>query len=384
MFVDDSSQLSLPLTYYDITSNDSGGFDINNPVPEIKFMDVDIHTEYQHMGQLTITRPLYTFGAQEDASSIARSGLDVARLDTELGRLTLIANVKKSFYLVILTENVVRLQRESVARAEEHLFEVQELYNSGLGTRLDLLRSQTGVQSANEQLTTAITNNTLALRALNFLLGYEYRDQISVSSEDEFKEIDIMPLENYISIALTSRTELQQIDSYLEIAGLQTGLSRDRPVVAFAGIWNFDSRGSLFVSPGSWRAMVTCEIPVFDNGLSQSRVDQARIQEQDLELKKTDLINGIKIQTESAYLRLTEVKERLVTSESILQAAEEGYRIATISYIENVATELDVMDAAHGLTGAGINLAQAQYDYEVALADLALACALACGLPEIE
>ena len=57
-------------------------------------------------------------------------------------------------------------------------------------------------------------------------------------------------------------------------------------------------------------------------------------------------------------------------------AAEEGYRIASLSYKEGFAKQLDVIDAGHNLTAAGINHARAQHDYETAKAALALACGL--------
>jgi len=136
----------------------------------------------------------------------------------------------------------------------------------------------------------------------------------------------------------------------------------------------------MFLGQDSWRAVVACEMPLYDDKLARSKVAQSKLRERDLELKETDLINGIKIQVQNAYLETTEAEGRLETSESILKAAEEGYRIASLSYKEGLATEIDVLDAAHNLTGAGLNHAKARYDYEIAKADLAFAC----GAPSIE
>lgn len=378
--VEDSSVLTLPLSYYDVAPVSIGGstyFAITNPYPNVTTVDAKISPDYQQTGEIDVVKPLFTFGKRKNAVALAGKGVDISLAKTEMSRTQLVSDVKKAFHGVLLAAQAVTLQEQAVARAEAHVAQVRSLYEAGLGTKLDKIRSDTELQSAKEQLTIAEKNYRLACKMLNNLLGNDFSSEIRVSDAGAYKMVEMSPLDAYIALAMDNRPELRQLRLGKEAVRLQTELNKNKPVVAFAGMWYFRSRGSLFVGQDSWRGVLQCEVPLYDSALARAKTAQTRLRENDLGLKETDLTNGIKIQVQNAYLEMDEAGERLKTSESILAAAEEGYRIASVSYKEGVATQLDVIDADHYLTGAGLNHAKAKFDYETAKASLALACGVA-------
>jgi outer membrane protein TolC len=377
--VESSSKLSFPLSYYEVAPvNISGSnlFAISNPVPKIQLIEYSLNPEWQHTGDLNVVKPVFTFGKKEKAVSAARKGKEIASLDSELARINLAAEVKSLFHSAILAGEAVKLLESSVLRSESHMKDVVELFNSGLGIKLDVIRSEVELQSAREKLATARKNRTLAMRALANLVGLPYEKELTITDRGAFGYIELAPLERYLELAARNRPEFEQIQKGRDAAVLMSELEQNKPNIAFVGQWSFHSRGSMFTPQDSWRAVLAVEYPFFDQGLASAKAAQARLRADDLDLKTVDLSNGVKIQTEAAYLQIIEAKDRLETSRIILSAAEEGYRIASLSYKEGFATQLDVIDAEHNLTSAGLNFASAKRDYETAKAGLAAACGL--------
>jgi outer membrane protein TolC len=377
--VEDSSVFSLPLTYYNVAPVTIGGaplFAITDPTPQTMTVSSKLNAEWQQTGEMTLVKPLFTFGKRKAAVSAATHGSGIARLDAELARITLTARVTELFQGALLAAQAVAVQEQALERARAHLSNTTKRYESGLGVKLDLIRADTDVQKAMENLNTAQKNFTLVRKALSNALGLDYGRDIAVSDADAFQACDLKPLDYYLQTALEKRPELGQLDLGVKAAENQVSLNRDRPMVALAGLWNYRGRGSMFSSQDTWRAVLSVQAPVFDNGNASAKVAQARLRVRDLDLKSTDLKNGIQLQVEQAYLNVVEAGQRLDTSRSILDMAREGYRIADLSYGSGYATQLDVLDAAHGLTQAELNHARSQHDYEVAKSQLALACGL--------
>ncbi|HOO56430.1 MAG TPA: TolC family protein [bacterium] len=375
--VESTGKLTLPLSYYQVMPVNISGvntFTIADPYPKVSLIEYNLNPEWQHTGELDITKPLFTFGKKKSAVSATKKAVHIAYLESELARLELAKQVKENFQGAILTGQVIELQKESVERSEAHIKDVRELYESGMGIKLDVIRSESELQSAKEQLTTAEKNHTLSIKALNYLIGYPYENKLKVSDKNTFNEIELSPIEKYIDIAIQNRPEIELLKNGREAVLLQMDLEKNKPMVAFAGIWNFHSRGSIFSGQDDWRALLQFEIPIYDQKLAAAKTAQSRLKAKDLDLKEKDLINGIKIQVEKSYLEILEAEDRLQTSRNILQAAEEGYRIATLSYKEGFATQLDVIDVEHNLTAAGLNHVKAKYDYEIAKAGLSLSC----------
>ncbi|HOC91981.1 MAG TPA: TolC family protein [bacterium] len=377
--VESSSKLAFPLSYYEVAPVNISGSDlfaISNPVPKIQLIEYSLNPEWQHTGDLNVVKPVFTFGKKEKAVSAARKGKDIAALDSKLARINLAAEVKALFHGAILAGEAVKLLESSVSRSESHMKDVVELFNSGLGIKLDVIRSEVELQSAREKLATARKNRTLAMRALANIIGMPYEKELKITDRDAFENIELAPLDHYLALAARNRPEFEQIRKGRDAANLAAELEKNKPTVAFAGQWSFHSRGSMFTPQDSWRAVLAVEYPFFDQGLASAKSAQARLRAGNLDLKMDDLSNGVKIQTEAAYLQIIEAKDRLETSRIILSAAEEGYRIASLSYKEGFATQLDVIDAEHNLTSAGLNFASAKRDYETAKAGLASACGL--------
>lgn len=395
--VHDDTAFGLPLTSYDVAPIElangdliinpdpaAGGqpyYGITNPIPNITVKEFALNKEWQRGADVQLTKPLFLFGKKRDAILASRKQRDVKGLDVDLARLDLVASVKVMFFNFLLMKEVVKVQEEALRQAEAHLAAAKSRFEVGVAPKFDVIRANVEVTSAQEALTTAKKGLELTRMAFNNLLGLSVDRPTDVEAEGAYGLIALNALEYYVGLAMENRPEVKQITIGKELAKTGMRLSRMLPSVGFTGMWTPYSRGSGFGSEHTWRVIVGAEVPLFDNGLSRARVRQAGRAYDKLELTEIDLKEGITLQVKQAYLTVDEARRRLDSSKDVLAMADEAYRMADVGFKEGVTTSIDLLDAEHGLTQAKLNSAKADFDYEIALSQLALSCGLE-SLPE--
>ena len=119
-----------------------------------------------------------------------------------------------------------------------------------------------------------------------------------------------------------------------------------------------------------YSALVTMELDIFSWGEKSSRIEGQKI-----ELKKTHeneviLVNSIKMQVKSAYLRLTQAADEIKATKQAVEQADENYRIYDEKFKVNAATSTDVLDAENLILMSKINYYQALYNYHIAKINL--------------
>jgi outer membrane protein TolC len=95
---------------------------------------------------------------------------------------------------------------------------------------------------------------------------------------------------------------------------------------------------------------------------------QARIRQ--IEYAEKGLIDGIKLEVQSAILNINQAKESLLSQQKNIEEAKESVRVAELSYTEGLVTITDVAAAQVALSEAQINYLRALYDYSVSQAQL--------------
>lgn len=383
--VEDPTSLSMPIympmdiqDYFDPavlsqTALDNG---IWVASPEPTMFEFALNKKWQRGADLQLSKPVFLFGKKRDAILASRKQRDVKGLDVDLARLDLVVSVKVMFFNFLLMKEVVKVQEEALRQAEAHLDAAKSRFEVGVAPKFDVIRANVEVTSAQEALTTAKKGLELTRMAFNNLLGLSVDRPVDVEGEGAYELITLDALEYYVGLAMENRPEVKQLAIGKELAKTGMRLSRMLPSVGFTGMWTFYNRGSGFGSEHTWRLIVGAEVPLFDNGLSRAQVRQAGRMYDKLELTEIDLKEGITLQVKQAYLTVNEARERQDSSKAVLDMAEEAYRMADVGFKEGVTTSIDLLDAEHGLTQAKLNSAKADFDYEIALSQLAKVCGL--------
>ncbi len=323
---------------------------------------------------LNFSLPLYTGGRLIAGYKSAKYNLDATRESIRQSREETVLNVKKGFYGFLLARAFVAVAEEGVTLAEKHYTNVKNLFDVGMASKFDLLRSEVQLANLKPQLIRARNSLATAEIGLKMLLGLDLAQAVEFKGELEFRAVEANTDES-VAEALTRRPEISQMQSQTLMAAEMVKLNRGAvlPSVAVGGAYNYWSN-LLNLKSNSWedyyQINLILNIPIFNGFANSARVAQAKATLQQLEYSRKGLIESVKFEVQEAVLALRQARESLLSQEKNVEQAQEAVRIAELNYAEGLATNLDVSSAQVALSQAKTNQVQALYDYAVALAQI--------------
>lgn len=339
------------------------------PPQRVKF---DFTKTYQFT--LAFSMPIFTGGRLISGFKQASYNLKATRETIRQSQQETVFSVKKVFYGYLLARDFAAVAGEAVALAEKHAANVKNLYDAGLASKFDLLRSEVQVANLKPQLIRARNSLELGELALKNLLGLDLARPVEVRGELGVVPLDLN-IEEAVVRALRQRPELSQLDFQRRMAAEMVKIARGSglPSVAIGGAYNFWSNNFNFRNK-NWESYYTISlnlnVPIFNGFASHAQVSQSKAVLRELELSGKGLAETIKLEVRQAVLNYGQAKESLSSQEKNVEEAAEAVRIAELNYAEGLATGLDVSTAQVALSQAKTNRSQALYDCVISLAQL--------------
>ena len=349
-------------------------------------VSIDFTKDYQFA--LSFSLPLFTGGRLTSGFKQAKYNLlSTEEAVRQSSHLTLF-NTKRAFYGVLLAQEFVRVAEEAVEVAEKHFQNVKSLYEVGMASKFDLLRSEVQVANLKPQLIRARNNLKIAELGLKILLGIDLSQPIELKGDMTFQPYK-PELEECLSRALQNRPEISQVSYQKQMAGEMVKLARATrlPSLAVLGTYNFWADQFNF-QKDNWQNYYTVNlvltVPLFNGFAASAQMAQSKAMIRELELTQKGLEETIRFEVRQAILNLQQARESLLSQEKNVEQAQESLRIAELNFSEGMVTTLDVSSAQAALSQAKTNYSQALYDYVVSLAELDRAMGMGWSSQESE
>lgn len=106
---------------------------------------------------------------------------------------------------------------------------------------------------------------------------------------------------------------------------------------------------------------ITASIPIFDGFLKSNKIQQNKLQVEQIENQMSYLEKSIDLQIEQSQISLNSQLETLEVQKQNVELAQEVYDISKIKYQEGVGSNLEVIDADASLKEAQTNYLNALY-----------------------
>jgi outer membrane protein TolC len=173
-------------------------------------------------------------------------------------------------------------------------------------------------------------------------------------------------------VALLQRPEVKQAD--LQVAmqkeTIRATAAALYPSLSAVGTWE-GGNASRFSFGGTgweqgWYVGAMVSFPLFEGMRTKGRLVQERAKLRQFDFQKQDLLQTVELEVEQSILSLEDATEFVESQKENVRQAEEGLRLADVRYANDMATELDVLDARLALTQARNNYAQAVYNHMLA------------------
>jgi cobalt-zinc-cadmium efflux system outer membrane protein len=239
--------------------------------------------------------------------------------------------------------------REARALAQDFVRRAQARFDAGTTPKLDLVRAQTELAQAENDLIANDRDVAVARAALNRLVGRPLGAPIaaadSLAVPPEPPDVDRL-----LAAALASRPELADLKSQQEGARAATGLARESWLPDFTiGV----TRDYADPGPGVLFTGVSLPIPLLYWQHAHGEIGEARHRELELAASYRDLEGQVGQDLRAAHAAATAaLRQAVYIRDQLLPLARQAYRIASLSYGLGGSSALELLDARRNLLDA--------------------------------
>lgn len=328
--------------------------------------------------KLALSVPLYSGGKLENQIEQANLSLKVADLDIAAAKQQLRQQVIADYFTVLEYRNAVQVNQETVKNYADHLKLVKEKFEVGLVAKTDILSSQVNLAKAQDTLIQAQNNYNNAVATLNNAIGLPHNTEITLKDDFKYEQYPLT-LEECLQHALVHRPEIDQYRAKVASAEFDIKIAKSgyAPTVDLTAEQDWNDAHFAGTKNSNWLIKLTTSLNLFDAGLTNTKVQQARHNAAMVADQEAQERDTILLAVRQYYLSMFEAAKRIETNKVSVNQAEENLTIEKARYDVGIDTNLDILDAVLSLDSAKKDYIQALYDYHTNKAQLEKAIGLA-------
>ena len=318
---------------------------------------------------VTATLPIYAGGQISGTQAGARAQVAQAKADRDIAIDDALVQLVQAYYGQQLAERALGIRRDVLDGLERHVADAVKLEQARFISRAQRLQAEVARDDAARDYAQAISDLATANAALAGILrapaGVRPISPLGVDSRP------LAPLATFKAAALDTHPQLARLRALEDQAeaGVKIQQSKLRPTIYGFGQYNFDRRNSLLTDP-DWSIGVGLKYKLISGAGRQQQVEAARATVEQADAGLREARTQLDIGVTKAWNDVEAARKRFLLLDSALVSADENVRLQTLSYREQQATSLDVVDAQLGRGRARIQRAQAANDYVQELARL--------------
>lgn len=318
---------------------------------------------------ITATQNIFDGGLREARVAGARHGVTQSEAGLQRTVQAVTFGVTRAYYDVLRAKHLADVAEADVEYNEALKEMVEARAELGAAAQVDVLPVEAQLAAAHVRLLSARNAVQTALVQLQNSIGLSPRSGFDVQDVQEEPNPEIFPLDVYVSTALDSRPDIQQVKAAVGAAQASTKASRislyPRPQITAEY-----QRGIGGLSGESSQVFGGISFDIFNGGANRAAYKEAQANQESAEQRSQQLAKDIEAQVEEAYLNLNNGKDRVAASRLGLDAAQKNFEVQQARYQQGLAIPLDLLNAELQLVTAQTNLVQSRYDYQTAIAQM--------------
>lgn len=310
--------------------------------------------------------------------------LSISALDVELAveqarssKISMINQIKKGFYAVLLANDSYIVFKESYDNAMQNYLDIKQKYEQGLVAEYDLIRADVTVKNTEPNMFQAQNALTLAHWQLKALMGVDL--ELNIACSGQLTDFENELFGDYLATdtSLTNNSDLKQIE--IQTQQLKKTLTMQKfeylPTLSLTGMYQWTSMNNDFkFKDYRWNPYsvigVSLSIPIFSGGSKFYNVKQTQISIAQTYLQQQDTERNLKLAVKQYMDNMGTCVKQFGASQKGVEQATKGYAIAQKRYDTGAGTLLEMNDAELALTQARLNFNQSIYNYMVAKSEL--------------
>jgi len=313
-----------------------------------------------------------------DWYSLAGAGAarERAKLDVIGSEHDLVYSVKMVYYAYLAMVENADVQEKAVKRSEEQMKLIQSKFDLGSAAKSDLLKQKVQYGKDRLALLSARNDVTKAKSDLAFTIGIDPNRDVEFSTEYTPRVYE-GGLDQAIGYGMEHHPGYLASLKLSDAAGHELGAARASylPTVTGQGslYWSDGTQGDTATFNFSSRTMsigLGVSWTIFDGFNRERRVAAAKVSRNNALAGSSEYRNMVTVEIRKSYLDMEKTHEQTKVAGETVDAATEDLNITQEKYNLGAATILDLLDAQVSLKQAQVELIQAGFDLNLAVARL--------------
>ncbi|MFT4112941.1 TolC family protein [Silvibacterium sp.] len=330
-----------------------------------------VATVDETVGQLNLSQALFTWEGW-DVWKAAKSNEKAAYYNTQSSRGLVVLDVGTAYLQALEASAQVDYAQALLKTDETLLYQAQEEHKAGTAANLDELRAR--VQYQTQQQTLIADQNAFekAKVALNREIGLDPGQKIELTDATPYSDLAALTIEDARQKAYANRQDFQSMRAQMLTAHLEHRAAKHEryPSLTFSG--NYGVTGVTGqVYHGTFSAMGTLSIPIFNEAQFRGDRDVAVAQEDELQTQFHDLEAKIDQQLRDSLLDLKTASELVKVAHSNVDLATTALEQTTDRFQAGVDDNLPVVQAQSTLAQAQTQYVNSVYQFNQAKLGLA-------------
>ena len=283
-------------------------------------------------------------------------------------KLDLIQQVKNGFYGVVMMEESLVVLEQSYKNAMESADNIRKMYEQGLASEYDKIRSEVAARNISPTLTQARNGLELAKLQLKILLSLPLNQEIDVVGDFEHYSGLMV---NYSAgiLNLEENSNLKTLDIQLEKLNKSYELVRSQRLPVLAGFANYQMQMQNdkfnFDKPwaNSFAVGLSLQIPIFNKLSISLKEKQTMVGIRQLEYQRRLLKESLTLSALNSVNEMKRAGAQLKSDREAVEQAMKGYEISKVRYNTGAGTVLEMNDSEVALTRSRLNYTQTLYDF---------------------
>lgn len=322
-------------------------------------------TQYQFTLHQTIFKGLESFYEIRRQTALAGAQEEALRQ----ARLLLCADVAVTFYSVLALERELATLEDAVRLAEERLEELVQRQRAGISRRSEVLTQE--AEAARTRADRERLQGLLAVawEALRFLTGLPGTRTL----KDTLPEPGpLEPLGEHVRRALESRPDVRQRRAETLAAGEGVGAARSGLLPAVNLDASYYTHREGISQDVDWDVVLSFEVPIFEGGVTQAKVREARSEVRSAELRERRLRREIELEVSRLWSDARAFTAELLALDAGFTSAAENYEIIQAEYRRGIATNVEVLTTFTQLQRTRLERDRTRFQARLARVRLAL------------
>lgn len=308
---------------------------------------------------------------------LSQVDIELAMEQARSSRLSLVNQVKKAYYSLLLAQDSYNVFKETYANDSISLKNIKDKYDQGLVAEYDVITADVRLKSIIPNILQSENMMKIAALQLKMLMGID--GDIPLKINDSLNKYESTMFADVLSLdtSLAWNTDLKQFDLQTDMAKKAYEIRKLQfsPTLTSSFNYVYISQNNNFkFKDYNWDPYstvgITLNIPLFTGGDRYYNVKQAKIQLDQLQLQRVHVERNLKIAVKNNVDLINKSVEQITATQSVVEQAKKGYLITQKRYETGMGTIVDMNAAALAVTSSELQYRNAIYDYLSAKADL--------------